>query len=395
MARAAEVVAEIDDLHQTEVTPCECTKCLGRYRKRTMRCPGCNALNTLLPIKKIAKDFVYSNDHVSPIALLTEAKQRTASIMRGRPEPMMLPEERMPPERSDDDDDDGPFDDDNTDLPEVHTVGDSKFVDHERIATSIDSLDKQLSPRKLWKKGAGVALGRLYGITGLPGSGKSTIFLQALMSLSAAGAMAVLIDGEEVFEDSMSMINSIAPNMGIKKKDLLNLKVIDDCRIIEDAFDRCEELDADAVLINSLQEFKCRELEDVDGGPFAAGNPAQKKAVIRSVLEFAKGKAGWSRPRAVFLVIQVKGDGEIDGEGNKVLHKVDALMQAERDPEYDVPGSEGELRVFLKFVDKKSRGLDPSVVSVWQRVREDGSMADLGLLDTASNKKRAPRRKKQ
>ncbi len=387
MPAAKAIEAEIDDLHQTEVVPCECTKCSGRYKKRSLRCPGCKALNTLLPIAKPAKTLVYSNDQVSPMALLSEAKERMRSFSSAKPE---MPDfgHREPPPMFDDDFSPGKqsFDDDNTDLPEVHTVGDSDFTSYERISTGIDSLDRQMSPRKLWKKGAGLALGRLIGIYGLPGSGKSTIYLQALMNMSAQGAMAVLIDGEESFEDSMEMVNSIAPGFGLKKKDLKNLKVMDDCRIIEDAFDRCEELDADIVLINSLQEFKAREMEDVDGGPFMAGNPAQKKAVMRSVLEFTKGKNGWSRPRAVILVVQVKGDGEVDGEGHKLLHKVDALTVAERDPEYDVPGSPGELRVFLKFVDKKSRGLDPSVVSVWQRQRHDGSMEDLGILDTAKAK---------
>lgn len=288
------------------------------------------------------------------------------------------------PKDDSDDDDDGrdtsKFDDDREDLPEAHTVSDSKFVDYDRISTGFDSLDQQLSPRKLWKKGAGIALGRLYGVTGPPSSGKSSVFLQALMNISAVGATAVLIDGEEVFEDSMAMINSIAPALGInKKKDLGNLHVIDDCRIIEKAFEKCEELDADVVLINSLQEFKAVELEDVVGGPFMPGNPAQKKAVIRSALEFAKGKNNWSRPRAVIIVIQVKGDGEMDGEGNKVLHKVDVMMKADPDPEFEVPGSDGELRMFLRFVEKKSRGLDPSVTSAWRRVRSDSSMEELGL----------------
>ncbi len=284
--------------------------------------------------------------------------------------------------KSDEDDEDADnkkFDDDRDDLPEVHTVSESKFVDHERISTGIDSLDQQLSPPKLWKKGAGLALGKLYGLTGMPGSGKSTIILQAMMNASASGATCVLIDGEEVFEDSMSMINTIAPGMGIKKKDLSNLHVIDDCDVLEDAFDRCEELEADIVLINSMQEFKARELEDADGGPFMAGNPAQKKAVIRSCLQFAKGKREWSRPRAVIMISQVKEDGTIDGEGNKALHKVDVLLEVVKDDEYEAVGSPGEWRVFMRFVKGKSRGLNARVVSAWRRLTHDGSMEDLGL----------------
>jgi hypothetical protein len=396
MARSEviEAVLTDDEVHQTPTMPCECTKCKGRFKRRTTRCPGCDALNTLLPIVKPKADMVFSHDQVKPFALVADMKHRTRSIVFGRRERDDDDDDFRGgrKSRADDDKDDSKFDDDRDDLPEAHTVSESKFIDHERISTGFDSLDRQLSPRKLWKKGAGIALGRLYGVTGPPSSGKSSVFLQVLMNTSAAGATSVLIDGEEVFEDSMSMINSIAPALGInKKKDLSDLHVIDDCRIIEKAFEKCEELDADVVLINSLQEFKSIELEEAVGGPFMAGNPAQKKAVIRSALEFAKGKGQWTRPRAVIIVIQVKGDGEMDGEGNKVLHKVDVMMEADPDPDFLVPGSDGELRMFLKFVEKKSRGLDPSVVSAWRRVRADSSMEELGLVEPEAKKRRAPR----
>jgi DNA repair protein RadA/Sms len=184
----------------------------------------------------------------------------------------------------------------------VARLGDVDVVAAARLPTGVGELDRVL--------GGGLVPGSLVLIGGEPGVGKSSLLLQALAAVAAAGARTLLVCGEE----SPAQVRLRAERIGAADA----IRVLPDT----DLDSVCDAIAAEApavCVVDSVQTLRSADLQS------APGSVAQVREAAERLLRVAKRGA-----TAIVLVGHVTKDGSVAGP--RVLeHLVDAVLQFEGD----------------------------------------------------------------
>ena len=167
----------------------------------------------------------------------------------------------------------------------VALLGDVDVLAAARLPTGIDELDRVL--------GGGLVPGSLVLIGGEPGVGKSSLLLQALAAVAAAGGRTLLVCGEE----SPAQVRLRAQRLGAGDA----IRVLADT----DLDTVCETIAAEApavCVVDSVQTMRSADLQS------APGSVAQVREAAERLLRVAK-----RGQTAIVLVGHVTKDGTVAG----------------------------------------------------------------------------------
>lgn len=227
-----------------------------------------------------------------------------------------------------------------------------------RLSTAIPEFDRTL--------GGGLAPGSFILIGGDPGIGKSTLVLQTLSTMAAAGVKALYVSGEE----SAVQVKLRSERLGVSGSDLLLLCETNLDRILEKA----KAIQPEILVIDSIQTIYNADL------PGTPGSVSQLRECTLSLMVFAKNTGC-----ITILVGHVTKDGQIAGP--RILeHMVDtvAYFEGDRNNQYRILrtiknrfGATDEIGVFEMtskglesvsnpskiFLDETNRNAPGSVVS--------------------------------
>lgn len=157
--------------------------------------------------------------------------------------------------------------------------------------------------------GGGIVPGSLVLIGGEPGAGKSTLLLQVADALSATIGRVLYVSGEE----SERQIKLRGERLGLTAGGLFLLS--ETC--LERVFDEIEQLEADAIIVDSVQTIYSMKMES------APGSVSQVREVAGQFLILAK-----NRTIPVFLIGHVTKEGAIAGP-KALEHIVDTVLYFE------------------------------------------------------------------
>jgi DNA repair protein RadA/Sms len=221
-------------------------------------------------------------------------------------------------------------------------------ADQERLSTGIDELDRVL--------GGGLVAGSLVLIGGDPGIGKSTLMLQALHSIAAAGYKVLYVSGEE----SVQQLRMRSRRLAAAAPQLLVVSEIDVDAILR----MVAETKPNVLVIDSIQTMYSSELTS------APGSIGQVRDTAMRLMLNAK-KSGIP----TLLVGHVTKDGAIAGP--KLLeHMVDTVLYFEGDRNHvfrilravkNRYGSTNEIGVFEMQAEGLMQVLNPSAVFLSER----------------------------
>jgi DNA repair protein RadA/Sms len=170
-------------------------------------------------------------------------------------------------------------------------------------ATGVDELDRVL--------GGGLVPGSVTLLAGEPGTGKSTLLLQALGSMAEAGARCLLITAEE----SAAQVRMRADRLGALAPTLLITSEISLAHVVE----HVESVRPDVLAVDSIQTVVDPDL------PGAPGSVSQVRDCAYRLVQEAK-----ERDVATVLVGHVTKEGTLAGP--RVLeHVVDTVLSFEGD----------------------------------------------------------------
>lgn len=216
------------------------------------------------------------------------------------------------------------------------------------LPTGVAELDRVL--------GGGLAPGSVTLLGGEPGMGKSTLVLQALGAMAAAGARCLLVSAEE----SPVQVHGRAERVGSLGGDLYLLSETSLPSIVAHA----EELGPNVVAVDSVQT-----VVDPDQ-PGAAGSVAQVRDGAQRLVRLAKESG-----IAVLLVGHVTKEGGLAGP-RLLEHVVDTVLAFEGDRHQSLRtlhalkhrfGSTQELGLFEMSDDGLHTVADPSVLFLADR----------------------------
>jgi DNA repair protein RadA/Sms len=174
-----------------------------------------------------------------------------------------------------------------------------------RLSTEIGEFDRAL--------GGGIVPGSVVLMAGDPGIGKSTLLIQMIAKMAAAGHKTMYATGEE----SLGQVKGRAERLGLPTRGIIAMAETDVERIIEQVL-----AEKPAVLvIDSIQTMHCSRVEA------APGTVSQVRESAAQLTGIAK-----TTGTSVFFVGHVTKDGNIAGP--RVLeHIVDAVLYFEGDPQ--------------------------------------------------------------
>ena len=176
------------------------------------------------------------------------------------------------------------------------------LTDAARISTGMDELDRVL--------GGGLVPGSLVLVGGEPGVGKSSLLLQALHRIAAAGEQVLLVSGEE----SPAQVRLRAQRLGAV--DGISILAETELEAV------CETIVATAPRVCVVDSVQTLHSADLSSAP---GSVAQVREAADRLARVAKGHGV-----TVVLVGHVTKDGSVAGP--RVLeHLVDAVLQFEGD----------------------------------------------------------------
>jgi DNA repair protein RadA/Sms len=160
--------------------------------------------------------------------------------------------------------------------------------------------------------GGGIVAGSVTLVSGEPGIGKSTLFLQLGLSLSQCKVL--YVSGEE----SMQQIKMRAERIGIQHNQFYLLTETDTQTI----FAEIKKIKPQIVIVDSIQTLHSPFVDS------SAGSVSQVKESASELIRFAK-----LTNTPVFIIGHINKDGAVAGP--KVLeHMVDAVLQFEGDRHY-------------------------------------------------------------
>ncbi len=229
------------------------------------------------------------------------------------------------------------------------SLSEVRLQELERVATGVDELDRAL--------GGGLVAGQVVLLGGDPGIGKSTLLLQAVSAMSAAGGV-LYLTGEE----SVEQIALRARRLGLEAA---GVRLAAETQL-ERVLGTLEAARPRVAVIDSIQTLWSETLQS------APGSVAQVRECAAQLTRHAK-RAG----TALFLVGHVTKEGAIAGP--RVLeHIVDTVLYFEGDPHSAFRlvravknrfGAVNELGVFA-MTEKGLRGVaNPSALFLSQHPR--------------------------
>lgn len=199
---------------------------------------------------------------------------------------------------------------------------DADAPDAARQTTGIGELDRVL--------GGGLVAGSAVLIGGDPGIGKSTLLLQAVVSLANLNLSCAYISGEE----SVAQVSLRARRLGLQSKQVLMASATS----VRDIIATLEKDAPDVVIIDSIQTMF---IDNIEAAP---GTVSQVRAASHELIKLAK-----KRGITLFLVGHVTKDGQIAGP--RVLeHMVDTVLYFE--------GERGHQFRILRSVKNRFGGTD-------------------------------------
>lgn len=188
--------------------------------------------------------------------------------------------------------------------PTIEPLRGADLAEPARLATGFVDLDRVL--------GGGLVAGSVVLLAGPPGIGKSTLLLQWLSAMGAAGLPGLLVSGEE----SRSQVAGRASRLGLAA-DAVSFAPGRELREVVS----CARAAAPAVVaVDSIQT-----LRDSDAGT-QPGGVAQVRGCTDSLVELAKTEG-----ISVVLAGHVTKDGDLAGP-RALEHAVDVVLTFEGDP---------------------------------------------------------------
>ncbi len=276
-----------------------CQQCGNETPKWSGQCPACKSWNTLIeePIQKNERTIVNFSDN-DPI------KNKT------------------------------------TLLQDVSTDKENRLV------TSDEELNRVL--------GGGIVSGSVTLVSGEPGIGKSTLFLQ--LGLSLQNQTVLYVSGEE----SAQQIKMRADRINIPHQQFYLLTETD----TQSIFQEIKKIKPQVVIVDSIQTLTSPYVES------SAGSVSQVKESAAELIRFAK-----QTNTPVFIIGHINKDGLVAGP--KVLeHMVDAVIQFEGDRHYTYRilrgiknrfGSSNELGIYEMQTNGLRQVNNPSEILIAQK----------------------------
>lgn len=183
----------------------------------------------------------------------------------------------------------------------------------ERIITGIGEFNRVM--------GGGIVKDSLTIITARPGAGKSTLLLQVAQDVASQGMNVLYASGEEsesqIKNRAERILDHINPNIWIRSDVSLN-----------NVLAAVREVDADLIIVDSIQTFV---MEEYNSRP---GSPVQTMECANALLQIAKND---TKPRAIIIVGQMTKDDEIAGV-RALEHLVDAVLVIEGESSEELRG---------------------------------------------------------
>lgn len=211
-----------------------------------------------------------------------------------------------------------------------------------RVPTGFPGIDRVL--------GGGLVPATVALLAGEPGIGKSTLLLQLVSNLSAAGLPCLLASGEE----SREQVGARARRLGIRGEDLVFVPG----RELGTVIDAARAVRPFLLAVDSIQA-----LRDTAGGQ-VPGGPAQVRGCTDALVGLAK-----SVGIAVLLTGHVTKEGDLAGP-RTLEHAVDVVLAFDGDPRSGLRvlsggknrfGAEGEVAWFEMSADGLAE-IDPSAL---------------------------------
>lgn len=242
------------------------------------------------------------------------------------------------------------------------TLNEIDVNEHHRILTSDHELNRVL--------GGGIVAGSVTLISGEPGIGKSTLFLQD--SLAMTNTTTLYISGEE----SLQQIKQRANRIGLHNPNFYLLNETE-TQVI---FNEIKKIKPQLVIIDSIQTLESAYIES------APGSVSQVRECTAEIVRFAK-KTG----TPVFIIGHITKEGTIAGP--KVLeHMVDTVVQFEGDKHYAYRilrtiknrfGSAQELGIYEMNENGLRQVSNPSEILITQKEENLSGIAIAATLEGA------------
>lgn len=219
-------------------------------------------------------------------------------------------------------------------------------AEEKRIVTNDPELNRVL--------GGGIVLGSIVLVAGEPGIGKSTLFLQAGLSLT--GITTLYISGEESEQQIKMRANRIGKN-----NDAFYLLTETNTQSI---FKEIKKLKPELIIVDSIQTLQ---------SPFVESSPGSISQIRECAAELQRFAKETNTP--VFLIGHITKEGSIAGP--KILeHMVDTVLQFEGDRHYAYRllrtlknrfGSTSELGIYEMTGEGMRSVINPSEILITQK----------------------------
>lgn len=260
---------------------------------------------------------------------------------------------------------------DESSAPRAVVASSVTFGGHVRLPMCVPGIDEMLN--------GGVVKGQVSAITGDPGVGKSTLIMQAEVSLCKRKMHVLHCDAEEVRENIMGRMVQVG---GASKKDLDYLHILtsadDGASFIEQCYMEAERIKPAMMVINSANEYYAH---DTIGQPILTtpGDPLLMKRV--SEVCYTRSHK-LEIPTWVF--VQVTKEGGMSGP-QKFLHRVDAAFSLKRADDFEDSGI-----VIMQTEENKNRFGNSRIKSVFEWVddKHNRELAYLRFIEKLSPKGR-------